>query len=72
MIVILVLIVAIPMLIWLFINLIAKQCPNSSLGKRFNEWKADRALTEEQRQLRQFQRAKMTFVNGTNVSDENI
>lgn len=38
-----------PILVWLVINVVAKCCPNSKLGRRFNEWKAQRALSEEQK-----------------------
>lgn len=37
----------VPMIIWIAINLIAKCCPNSKIGRRFNEWKATRALSDE-------------------------
>ena len=36
-----------PIVVWFVINIVAKCCPNSKLGKRFNEWKAQRALTDE-------------------------
>jgi len=59
-----------PITIWLILNVIAKCCPNTKIGRRFNEWKATRALSDEQKQLRDFQKQKMQFVNATNVSDE--
>ena len=44
----------IPISIWLTINIIVKLCPNSKCGQRLNEWKANRALTDEQKQLQAF------------------
>ena len=38
-----------PICIWLILNVIAKCCPNSKIGARFNEWKATRALSDEQK-----------------------
>jgi len=32
---------------WVAINLVAKYKPESKIGKRFNEWKARRALSKE-------------------------
>ena len=61
-----------PIMIWLILNVIAKYCHNSKLGRRFNEWKATRALSDEQKQLRDFQKQKMQFVNTKSVSDEDF
>lgn len=71
-IIVVVALIFIPIAVWLTINMIAKLCPNSGCGKRLNEWKANRALTDEQKQLQAFQKQKqkMGFVNATNGSDE--
>ena len=52
---ILVVLFVIPMLVWLSINCIAKCCPKSSIGRRFEAWKRKRALDAEQRQLLKLQ-----------------
>lgn len=70
MIIVLGIVFVLPIVVWLTINIIAKLCPNSKIGRRFNEWKATRALTDEQKQLRAFHKQKLTFVNATNVSDD--
>jgi hypothetical protein len=44
-----ILLVVLPILVWLIINCIAKHRPNSKLGKKFNDWKAKRALNSEQK-----------------------
>lgn len=34
------------------INVVAKTFPDSKLGKRFNSWKENRALSDDQKELR--------------------
>lgn len=41
--------IIVPCCIWILINICAKCCPNSGCGKRFNEWKANRALNDDQK-----------------------
>ena len=47
--------------LWIALNIVAKQCPTSKMGKWFNEWKAKRALSAEQKKLRALENLK----NGT-------
>ena len=62
--------IIVPCMIWIIVNIVAKLCPQSKCGKRFNEWKANRALTDDQKQLRAFRHNKLGFVNATNASDD--
>ena len=45
--IIVILIVLVPCLIWFTIWIIARTCPDSALGKKFNRWKEKRALNAE-------------------------
>ena len=33
--------------LWVALNIVAKKCPTSKIGKKFNDWKAKRALNSE-------------------------
>ena len=33
--------------LWIALNIVAKKCPDSKIGKKFNDWKAKRALNNE-------------------------
>lgn len=33
--------------LWIALNIVAKKCPTSKIGKKFNDWKAKRALNNE-------------------------
>ena len=41
----------IPVAVWIALNVIAKKYPHSKIGKKFNDWKAHRALNKQQKQL---------------------
>ena len=53
-----------------FVNIVAKKCPTSSLGKKFNDWKAKRALNQEQKKLMALDKFKLSQTNHTNASDD--
>jgi len=56
---------------WFALNLAGKYCPDSKIGKRFNDWKASRALSKEQAALAAKDKSKLTsFTNHTNASDD--
>lgn len=42
-------------LVWVIINVIASKCPDSKLGKKFNDWKAKRAMNSEQKHLQKME-----------------
>ena len=57
--------------LWVALNIVAKKCPTSKIGKKFNDWKAKRALNNEQKRLMAMDKLKTAaFVNQTNASDE--
>lgn len=58
--------------LWATLNIIAKKCPTSGLGKKINDWKAQRALSQEQKKLRALEKLKgaTPFSNHTNASEE--
>lgn len=58
--------------IWVALNIIAKRCPTSKLGKKINDWKAKRALNAEQKKLRSLEKLKgaQPLANHTNASDD--
>ena len=56
--------------LWIALNIVAKKCPTSSLGKKFNDWKAKRALNQEQKKLMALDKFKLSQTNHTNASDD--
>ena len=68
--VIIIAILVICALFWISLNIVSKKCPTSKLGKKFNEWKAKRALSKEQKRLRDLELLKIEPVlNITDGSD---
>ena len=58
--------------LWIALNVVAKQCPTSKMGKWFNELKAKRALSAEQKKLRALENLKggTAVGQGTFASDD--
>ena len=56
-------------ILWISLNIVAKKCPTSKLGKILNDWKAKRALSKEQKRLRALEHLKNAPFNHTDASD---
>ena len=69
--IIIIMLIVIIAALWITLNVVAKKCPTSKLGKKFNDWKAKRALNQEQKKLMALEKFKnSSHTNHTNASDD--
>ena len=68
--IVIIILVVVGFCFWCALNLAGKHCPGSKIGKRFNDWKAARALSKEQAALAAKDKSKLnSFTDLSNASD---